>query len=242
MKRFPHVRMVLLIATIVAYSLTVTAATLPSSARARSAIETLKPRMSSELQDQGLRYGAPIFIRIFKEQAQLELWIDGGDQFTLFKTYEICDFSGDLGPKFQTGDCQSPEGFYFVTPGQLNPTSRFHLSLNLGYPNAYDRHHGRTGSALMVHGACVSIGCYAMTNAGIEEIYTLADAAFRGGQSFFRVHIFPFRMTSESMQDRLHSRWWDFWKNLKQGYDMFEEEWRPPNVEVNDGRYVFEAR
>ena len=135
---------------------------------------------------------------------------------------------------------RGPEGFYFVTPGRLNPFSKFHLSFNLGYPNAYDRAHGRTGGALMVHGDCVSIGCYAMTDAGIEEIYALADAAFREGQPFFRVHVFPFRMTDENMARHEKSRWKDFWENLKEGYDFFERSGRPPNVEVRGGRYVFE--
>jgi murein L,D-transpeptidase YafK len=187
-----------------------------------------------------LRFGAPIFVRIFKESRQLELWIENADHFELFKTYDICTFSGHLGPKLRTGDLQSPEGFYFVTPGRMNPVSEFHLSFNLGYPNAYDRARDRTGSALMVHGDCVSIGCYAMTDAGIEEIYTLADAALRSGQPFFRVHVFPFRMTARNMQRHHNSKWREYWENLKEGYDFFERTGRPPNVEVQGDRYVFE--
>ena len=126
-----------------------------------------------------------------------------------------------------------------MTPGQLNPSSRFHLSFDLGYPNAYDRAHGRTGSALMVHGDCVSIGCYAMTDAGIEEIYALADAALRGGQTLFRMHVFPFRLTAENLLQHRYSRWYSFWENLQEGYRLFEEHGRPPDVEVRDGEYVF---
>jgi murein L,D-transpeptidase YafK len=213
----------------------------PSTARSRSAIARVKSSLKSALQEKGLRYGAPIFIRIFKESRELELWVENDRRFELFRTYKICTYSGSLGPKLRLGDLQSPEGFYFVTPGRMNPASEFHLSFNLGYPNSYDRYHGRTGSALMVHGDCVSIGCYAMTDAGIEEIYALAEAALRSGQPFFRVHIFPFRMTKAHMEKHRDTRWQEFWKNLKEGYDFFERKMRPPNVEVREGRYVFEA-
>jgi len=127
-----------------------------------------------------------------------------------------------------------------VTPARLNPSSRFHLSFNLGYPNEYDRAHRRTGSALMVHGGKASIGCFAMTDAKIEEIYALASAALRNGQRFFRVHCFPFRMTAGNMKKRQASEWSAFWQNLKEGYDFFEDAGAPPNVLVRDGKYAFE--
>jgi murein L,D-transpeptidase YafK len=185
---------------------------------------------------------APVFVRIFKDSKHLEVWVEREKEgrFKLFKTYEICTFSGSLGPKLTEGDLQSPEGFYFVTPERMNPASRFHLSFNLGYPNTYDRAHGRTGSALMVHGSCVSIGCYAMTDAGIEEIYALTDAALRAGQPFFRVHVFPFALTDERLREQRGFRWREFWENLKEGYDYFEREGRPPNVRVRASRYVFD--
>ena len=187
----------------------------------------------------GLRWGAPVFIRIFKEEKELELWVDDGKVFKHFKTWPICKYSGKLGPKLKEGDQQAPEGFYFVPRSRMNPRSRFHLSFNLGYPNTYDRAHKRTGSALMVHGNCVSIGCYAMTNARIEEIYSLCDAALKGGQRFFRVHIFPFRMTEANMKRHAQSKWIEEWYNLKQGYDWFEKSKRPPNVTVSARRYLF---
>lgn len=162
-----------------------------------------------------------------------------GETFTLFKGYPICAWSGNLGPKEKEGDGQSPEGFYFVPPDAMNPNSQFHLSFNLGFPNAYDRAHGRTGSFLMVHGDCVSIGCYAMTDKAIEEIYVLAEAAHTGGQSYFRVHIFPFRMTDENMSAHDASPWIDYWRNLKAGYDAFEDTRIPPNVRVENKNYVF---
>lgn len=216
-------------------------ATIPSSARSEKAIARVRPALELSLRAKGLHYGDPIFVRIFKESSELELWVQTGDRFVLFKTYKVCHYSGDLGPKLRIGDNQSPEGFYFVQPRQLNPNSRFYLSFNLGYPNAYDRTHGRTGDALMVHGNCVSIGCYAMTDRSIEEIYALADAALRNGQAFFQVHVFPFRLTAEKLSRHRESRWYTFWQNLKEGYDSFEKTGRPPTVSVKNKRYVFDA-
>jgi len=214
----------------------------PSSSRSRNAIERVKPGLEKLFENKGLNYGSPIFIRIFKESMELEIWVKSENKFKLFKTYEICTYgSGTLGPKTIQGDGQAPEGFYFVTPQRLNPVSNFHLSFNLGYPNKYDRIHKRTGGALMVHGSCVSIGCYAMTNAGIEEIYAIADAAFRNGQSFFRVHIFPFKMNKSNMEKHKQSKWIEFWNNLKEGYDFFEKNKIPPNVEVVNRKYLFET-
>jgi murein L,D-transpeptidase YafK len=201
--------------------------------------KSVTPKLKLHLENKGLQLGQNIFIRIFKETSELEVWIKGGNAFELFKTYEICNFSGKLGPKLKEGDYQSPEGFYFVTSKQLNPNSSYHLSFNLGFPNTYDRANARTGSYLMVHGNCVSIGCYAMRDAGIEEIYLLAEAALKNGQAFFRVHAFPFRMTPESMERHKGSEWLDFWQNLKTGYDFFEEHRVPPNVTVVENKYRF---
>ena len=211
----------------------------PRSDRSEVAAKRVRPSMETALRAKGLRWGAPVFIRIFKEEKQLELWVDDGKQFKLLKTWPICKFSGALGPKLKEGDGQAPEGFYFVPRARMNPHSRFHLSFNLGYPNSYDRAHGRTGSALMVHGNCVSIGCYAMTDPRIEVIYSLCDAALQNGQRFFRVHCFPFRMTEVNMKKHRKSKWIKEWLNLKVGYDWFEKTKRPPNVEVRGKRYTF---
>jgi murein L,D-transpeptidase YafK len=212
---------------------------LPPEERIRQADERTDEQLGDALASQGLDVGHPIFIRIFKEESELEIWLEGGDGFELLRTYPVCYFSGHLGPKLREGDRQSPEGFYFVRPGQMNPNSRYHLAFNIGYPNAYDRAHGRTGSAIMVHGDCVSIGCYAMTDPGIEEIYTLAEGALDNGQPFFRVHIFPFRMTDANMRRHSSSEWYEFWRNLRQGYDLFEETRTPPDVRVEHGTYLF---
>jgi len=212
----------------------------PESHRSRKAAEKVSPILSRELKVHQLKLGSPIFIRIFKESKELEVWVKKGDRFQLLKNYPIHYFSGTLGPKLKEGDRQAPEGFYYVSASRMNPNSRFHLSFNFGYPNKYDRALGRTGSALMVHGNTVSIGCFAMTDPLIEEIYTLADQALRNGQKFFRVHIFPFRMTEENMFRHRNSEWIEFWKNLKTGYDYFEKAWSPPGVEVENKLYTFE--
>lgn len=219
-----------------------------TSTRAERAISDHTPKLSEALRAKGFAPGAPIFLRIVKskngtsQDGYLEAFIqnDSGT-FEAFKRWDICTWSGDLGPKLREGDGQSPEGFYFVKPAQMNPNSSYHLSFNLGFPNAYDRSRGRTGSFLMVHGNCVSIGCYAMTDAGIEEIYTLMTMAFEGGQPFVRVHVFPFEMTDENMARQAGHVVFDEWVNFKQGWDWFETTQTPPNVQVTGQRYVFNA-
>jgi murein L,D-transpeptidase YafK len=184
------------------------------------------------------KMGDPVFIRIFKEESLLEVWIRSGAEYQHLKDYFICAYSGYLGPKLQEGDRQAPEGFYKVEKHQLNPNSKFHLSFNLGFPNAYDRAHERTGSYLMIHGNCVSDGCYAMTDEKIEEIYALVEGALKRGQEHVQVHAFPFRMTDVNMALYGNSEWYDFWTNLKEGYDYFELEKLPPYVKVENKQYV----
>ena len=195
-------------------------------------------KFDERLQAKGLQLGAPIFIRIFKLESELELWIEKDGRFQHFATYPICLWSGRLGPKFREGDRQSPEGFYSVTKEQLNPNSRWHRSFNLGFPNEFDRAHGRTGTFLMVHGGCLSIGCYAMTDAVVDEIWRLVTAALDKGQGAFQVHSFPFRLTERNLEMRRGYPWAAFWTDLKKGYDAFERTKVPPTVSVCDGRYV----
>ena len=215
------------------------AATVPSSRRSREVSARVSPSLKNSLAANGLKLGNPIFIRIIKQTRELEVWMKRGERFRLFKTYQIHYFSGSLGPKLREGDRQAPEGFYYVPPSRMNPNSRFHLSFNLGYPNTYDRAHGRTGSALMVHGNTVSIGCFAMDDRRIEEIYTIAEAALTNGQSFFRIHIFPFRMTEQNLSKYRESKWFPFWLNLKEGFDFFDRTGSPPDVTVSNRRYRF---
>ncbi len=213
----------------------------PESRLATWLVQNQKNALSPMLSAQGLAFGAPIYIRIFKQEKELEMWVQGESGFKLFKIYDICTYGPrGLGPKTREGDARAPEGFYFVKPSQLNPWSQFHLAFNIGYPNKYERQKGWTGSAIMVHGDCASIGCFAMTDDKIEQIYALAESALRNGQGFFRVHCFPFRMTDENMQRHRDSEWFNFWQNLKVGYDYFDDHnHMPPNVEVARGRYVF---
>lgn len=191
----------------------------------------------------GMEQGSPIFVRIFKEESELEVWKARDDgRFYHFKTYPICNWSGKVGPKKALGDRQAPEGFYRVTEKQMNPNSKYHLAFNLGYPNAYDRSKKRTGQSLMVHGDCKSAGCYAMTDALMEEIYALAREAFAGGQKAFEVHAFPFRMTAENMKRHRRNKHYAFWRTLKQGYDHFETYRLPPTVAVCERRYVVNVK
>lgn len=131
--------------------------------------------MLAQLEHKHMSKESPILVRLFKEEAELEVWKkDSSGRFALLKTYPICRWSGELGPKIREGDRQAPEGFYTVTPGQMNPNSHSYLSFDIGYPNAFDRAYGRTGGDIMVHGDCSSRGCYAMTDEQISEIYALA--------------------------------------------------------------------
>ncbi len=216
-----------------------TESVIPESDTSIDVYSNIVPALKKELTDRSLQLGDPIYIRIFKNSSELELWMRKGKRFILFRTYRICDYSGYLGPKLREGDKQSPEGFYSVGIDQLNPWSNFHLSFNLGFPNKYDRAHSRTGSALMIHGRCSSAGCYAMTDSRMGEIYTIAAHAISSGQQFFSVHIFPFEMTWENLAAHNKSEWIFFWENLKEGYDFFQEHGFPPFVGVEDKRYVF---
>ncbi len=200
----------------------------------------LSPEALASLKAKGIRLGAPMYVRIFKQESALEVWLQNQTgRYTKFKTYHVCRWSGELGPKTKEGDKQAPEGFYVVTPQQMNPRSKYHLSFNIGYPNAYDRSYGYTGKHLMVHGGCESAGCYAITDEAVQELYALAREAFVGGQRKFPVHAFPFKMTDEAMLAHVGHKWFGFWQNLKQGHDMFLTTGQPPVAGVKDGRYVF---
>jgi murein L,D-transpeptidase YafK len=198
--------------------------------------------LDQRLAAKGLSRGMPVHIRIMKESSDLELWMKRGDVWVLLSHYPICRWSGDLGPKLKEGDHQSPEGFYVITRRAMNPNSNYHLSFNLNFPNAFDKAHGRTGSFLMVHGECASVGCYAMTNPGIEDIYGLVDAALKNGQTGIPVHVFPFRMTDANLARHRDSQWLPFWRNLKQGWDAFEGNGAPPVAHVCGRSYGFTER
>ncbi len=199
-------------------------------------------RLDERLAEAGLRLGDRVLVRIFKEESALELWMLGRQgRYQLFATYPICRWSGALGPKLREGDKQSPEGFYTVSRRQLNPASRWHRSFNLGFPNAFDRSLGRTGSFLMVHGGCSSVGCYAVTNGLVDEIWRLVTAALRGGQKRFQVHAFPFRMTASRMALRRGHRWSGFWETLQPGYEAFETHNQALRMQACGGQYRLEG-
>ena len=201
----------------------------------------LTEKMLAEMASKNMDKDSPILARIFKEESELEVWKQNRDgQFELLKTYPICRWSGDLGPKKKEGDRQAPEGFYTITPGQMNPNSNYYLAFNTGFPNAYDRAMGYSGSELMVHGDCSSRGCYAMTDEQIQEIYSLARESFFGGQKAFQLQAYPFRMTALNMAKHRNNPNFAFWKMLKEGYDHFDATHREPKVAVCDRHYVFD--
>ena len=213
---------------------------LPTSGKAMA---PLPSALVAEMDKKNMDKDSPILIRAFKQEAELEVWKqDRTGQFALLKTYPICRWSGELGPKIKEGDRQAPEGFYKITPGQMNPNSAYYLSFDLGYPNAFDRSLGRTGSNLMVHGDCSSRGCYSMTDEQIAEIYALGREAFFGGQKSFQVQAYPFRMTAENFAKHRSNPHIAFWKMLKQGNDHFEASRREVKVDVCEKRYVFDAQ
>lgn len=195
--------------------------------------------LSGRLAEHGLSPGAPILIRIFKREFELEMWMKRDGVFHRFATYPVCRWSGRLGPKIKQGDRQAPEGFYAVTREALNPNSRWYRSFNVGFPNAFDRAQGRTGTFLMVHGGCASVGCFAMTNAQMDEIWRLVTAAFDGGQANVQVQIYPFRMSEEKLSTYKGHPEEAFWRDLKAGNDLFEATLLPPNVHLCRGRYGF---
>lgn len=202
--------------------------------------QPLPSRLIAEIQKKGMDRNSPIMIRIFKEEGKLEVWkAKTNGRFDKVVEYDICAWSGRLGPKVKEGDRQAPEGFYPLTPYHLNPNSKYFLAINTGFPNQFDRANGRTGSHLMIHGACSSSGCYSMTDAQMLEIYAFARDAFKGGQQAVQLQAFPFRMTAENMARHRHSPHFDFWKMLKVGYDNFEVTKRPPEVNVCEKKYVF---
>src|SRR6266487_4003047 len=205
-------------------------------------MQPLSERMLATLKSKNMEKESPILMRIFKEEAELEVWKqDDSGRFALLRTYPICRWSGELGPKIKTGDRQAPEGFYPITPGLMNPDSSQYLAINTGFPNAYDRANSRTGAFLMIHGGCSSAGCYAMTDEQIAEIYALARESFFGGQKAFQLQAYPFRMTPLNMARHRNSPHMAFWRMIKEGYDHFEVTHLEPRVDVCEGRYVFDA-
>ncbi|HHY49192.1 MAG TPA: murein L,D-transpeptidase [Alphaproteobacteria bacterium] len=206
------------------------------------AVQPLKAAVVQKMKAMGSDPHKGTLIRIFKESNELEVWKEtAAGTYKLLSTYEICAWSGELGPKFVEGDRQSPEGFYTITPALMNPNSNYYLAFNTGFPNKFDRAWGRTGSNLMVHGDCSSRGCYSMTDEAIAEIYAIVRESFAGGNPSVQLQIFPFRMTPQNLARHASSPHFSFWQNLKEGYDRFELARRPPVWDVCEKRYVFDV-
>jgi murein L,D-transpeptidase YafK len=213
-----------------------------SPAVSAKAMAPLSGEMKAQREQKNMPKESPVLVRIFKEEAELEVWKqDTTGQYALLKTYPICRWSGELGPKVKQGDRQAPEGFYSIAPGQMNPNSAWYLSFNLGFPNAYDRANDRSGQFLMVHGDCSSAGCYAMTDEQMGEIYALGRESFLGGQKAFQVQAYPFHMTARNMARHRNNPAMPFWRMLKEGNDHFETTRQEPKVSVCEKRYVFDA-
>jgi murein L,D-transpeptidase YafK len=192
--------------------------------------------------EKGTTKEAPMLIRTYKKEAEFEVWKKRSDgKYALLKTYPMCRWSGQLGPKVKEGDRQVPEGFYAITPGQMNPNSAYYLSFNVGYPNAYDRAHGASGGAIMVHGACSSAGCFSMTDQQIAEIYAIARESFAGGQREIQMQSYPFHMNAENFAKHRADPNIAFWKQLKEGADNFEVAKTEPKVGVCGRHYVFNS-
>jgi len=204
--------------------------------------QPVPPKLLAAMVEKDMDLQSPILVRLFKQEAELEVWKQARNgQFVLLKTYPICRWSGDLGPKVREGDRQAPEGFYSINPSQMNPQSAYYLSFNTGYPNAFDKALGRTGSQLMVHGDCSSRGCYAMTDEQIAEIYSLGRESFFGGQKAFQLQAYPFKMTPANMAKHRNNPNMAFWKMIKEGYDHFEVTRQEPKVDFCEKKYVFDA-
>jgi murein L,D-transpeptidase YafK len=213
-----------------------------SLANNAKANQPVPAKLVAEMAAKDMDLQSPILIRLFKQEAELEVWKqDRSGHFAILKTYPICRWSGDLGPKVREGDRQAPEGFYAISPGQMNPQSAYYLSFNTGYPNAYDRSLGHTGSELMVHGDCSSRGCYAMTDEQIAEIYSLGRESFFGGQKSFQFQAYPFKMTPVNLAKHRNNPNMPFWKMIKEGYDHFEVTRQEPKVDFCEKKYVFDA-
>ncbi len=198
-------------------------------------------QLEERLAAAGLKLGAPIFIRLFKAESELEIWMKKGERFVLFATYPMCHWSGTLGPKQMEGDRQNPEGFYAINRRNLHRSGRWPNSLNVGYPNRLDRGLDRTGSYILIHGGCTSVGCFAMTDGVAKEIFKLANRALRAGQKRIDLHAFPFRMTQANLDRFSDDQWADFWRDLKNGYDAFNATRIPPTVSVCNNRYEIKA-
>jgi murein L,D-transpeptidase YafK len=214
-----------------------------SDTHSSRASQPLSRQMLALMETKGVTPSSPTLIRGFKKESEFEVWKMRPDgTYVLLKTFPICRWSGQLGPKRHEGDRQSPEGFYSITPAMMNPESHYYLSLNVGYPNAYDRAHGATGGSVMVHGICSSAGCFAMTDAQIADIYALARESFAGGQRAIQMQSYPFHMDARNLAKYRLDPNMPFWKELKKGDDHFEATKHDVSYAICGKHYMFGAQ
>jgi murein L,D-transpeptidase YafK len=208
----------------------------PESVAAREA------ELAEEFAVKGLKLGSPVFIRVYKQTSEMELWVRQGPRYVHFKTFGICRWSGVLGPKFYEGDRQSPEGLYRVTASDLIVNQRWDRAMNINYPNAFDDLNGRGGSGILIHGGCGSIGCFAVQNENVEDVYGAVRAALKGGQAYVPVLALPFRFSqlAPDKEDTLQMS--EFWADLRRADLLFERDKLPPAAWICDGRYYFADR
>jgi len=218
--------------------------------RTQDPLNKVEDSVKKQFERQNLNWPpASLYIRSFKYDRQLEIWVQNNtnEPYKLFKTYKVCMQSGTMGPKRMEGDYQVPEGFYYIN--EFNPNSVYHLSLGLNYPNASDRILSdsiRPGSAIYIHGNCVSTGCIPISDAPIEELFVLASAVKAAGQEFIPVHVFPVKYSVKKSLDFLNASIQNnaylqhFNANLRRGYDYFETKKKLPIIMVNkEGEYVY---
>jgi murein L,D-transpeptidase YafK len=198
--------------------------------------------LSKAFEAKGLKLGAPVFIRVYKQTSEMELWVEKGARFVLFKTYGICRWSGGLGPKYYEGDRQSPEGLYRITPADLIVNARWDRAMNINYPNSFDVINGRSGSGILIHGKCGSIGCFAIQDRNVEEVYGAVRAALEGGQAYIPVLSLPFRFADLAPSREDTRQMSEFWADLRRADLLFERDRLPPAAWICDGRYYFADR
>jgi murein L,D-transpeptidase YafK len=198
--------------------------------------------LAKEFEEKGLKLGSPVFLRVYKQTSEMELWVQQGPRYELFKIYKICRWSGGLGPKFYEGDRQSPEGLYRITTSDLIVNKRWDRAMNINYPNTFDQLNGRSGSSILIHGGCGSIGCFAIQNQNVEEVYGAVRAALRNSQAYVPVLTLPFRFSAlaPEKEDTLHMN--EFWSDLRRADLLFERDRLPPTAWICDGRYYFADR
>lgn len=243
MAALPSLKILLRCALVAASAATLAACEeMGSSPGAYRAYAPISSETLALMESKGTAKASPILIRAYKKEAELEVWKAKADgRYVLLKTYPMCRWSGQLGPKVREGDRQVPEGFYTITPGSMMPNSAYYLSFGIGFPNAYDRAWGHSGNSIMVHGVCSSAGCFSMTDEQVQEIYATVREAFAGGQRSIQMQSLPFRMTAENLAKHRLDPNIAFWRELKHGADHFDVTRRDVPVGVCDRRYVFAA-